>query len=339
MGGRYYTRATKLAGLVEIAAERGADIDALLREAGLNPAVLRSPETAIDYGGFCELLRRCAVAWDMPDIGLRMIRHQQIDFLGPVALVTRMERTVRGALRAIIANLVIHANATVVAFEEADGDTASLILNQRDDAPKCRENTELVMAQGKLVVDSIAGAPVPLVEAAFVHDKGRSSRAVEAHFACPIRYGAERNALTFDRALLDRRTEKSDVAYHALIKKYLTTARAELEGAGISEAVRAEIARQMELGHCTLESVADSLRMPPRSLQRRLQAERLCFRSLLDEWRRARALSLVTNTRLPLSEVSEALGYSEQSVFTEAFRRWYGGTPHRFRTERLAAGG
>ena len=340
MGGRYYTRATKLAGLVEIAAERGADIDALMRAAGLNPAVLRSPETAIDYGGFCELLRRCAVAWDMPDIGLRMIRHQQIDFLGPVALVTRMERTVRGALRAIIANLVIHANATVAALEEeTEGGTASLVLNQRDDAPKCRENTELVMAQGKLVVDSIAGAPVPLVEAAFVHDKGRSSRAVEAHFACPIRYGAERNALTFDRALLDRRTEKSDLAYHALIKKYLATVRAELEGAGISEAVRAEIARQMELGHCTLESVADSLRMPPRSLQRRLQAERLCFRSLLDEWRRARALSLVTNTRLPLSEVSEALGYSEQSVFTEAFRRWYGGTPHRFRTERLAAGG
>ena len=38
-----------------------------------------------------------------------------------------------------------------------------------------------------------------------------------------------------------------------------------------------------------------------------------------------RALSLVTNTRLPLSEVSDALGYSEQSVFTQAFQRWYGG--------------
>jgi Arabinose-binding domain of AraC transcription regulator, N-term len=141
MGRRYSTRATKLAGLVEIAAERGADIDVLIREAGLNQAVLRSPETAIDYGGFCELLWRCAVAWNLPDIGLRMIRYQQIDFLGPVALVTRMERTVRGALQAIIANLVVHANATVAAFEEdADGDTASLILNQRDDAPKERES-------------------------------------------------------------------------------------------------------------------------------------------------------------------------------------------------------
>ena len=338
MGGRYYTRATKLAGLAEIAAERAADVHVLMREAGLNPAVLRHPETAIDYGGFCELLRRCAVAWNLPDIGLRMIRYQQIDFLGPVALVTRMERTVRGALQAIIANLVIHSNATVAAFEEdADGGIASLILNQRDDAQKGRENTELVMAQGKLVIDSIAGAPVPLVETAFFHEKGSTSRAVEAHFTCPIRYGAGRNALSFDRALLDRRIEKSDVAYHALIKKYLATAHAELEG-GTLEDVRAEIARQMELGDCTLDRVAGRLRIPPRSLQRRLQAEGLSFRDLLDEWRRARALSLVTNTRLPLSEVSDALGYSEQSVFTNAFRRWYGGSPHRFRMQRLAAG-
>jgi AraC-like DNA-binding protein len=61
--------------------------------------------------------------------------------------------------------------------------------------------------------------------------------------------------------------------------------------------------------------------------------EGLSFRDPGDEWRRA--LSLVTNTPLPLSEVSEALGYSEQGVYTEAFRCWHGGTPHRFRMQRL----
>ena len=65
--------------------------------------------------------------------------------------------------------------------------------------------------------------------------------------------------------------------------------------------MRAEIARQMELGHCSLDSVAQSLRMPPRSLQRRLRAEGLSLRELVDDWRRARALALVTNSRLPLS--------------------------------------
>src|SRR6202453_648001 len=183
MGGRYYTRATKLAGLAEIAAERGADLHGLMVEVGLDAAALRSPETAIDYAAFCELLWRCAMAWDLPDLGLRMACRQQIDFLGPVALVTRMERNVRGALQAIIANLVIHANATVAALEET-GDTATLVLNQRDDAPRGRENTELVMAQGKLVIDSIAGAPVPLIEAAIVHAKGGSARSVAIHLGC-----------------------------------------------------------------------------------------------------------------------------------------------------------
>ena len=333
---RYYVRASKLTGLAQVAAERGATLHPAMREVGLDPEVLRSPEAVIDYAAFCELLRRCAAAWDLPDLGLRMARFQQIDVLGPVALLTRMERTVRGALAAIVANLVIHANATVVAVEEREGcDTASLILSARDNAPEGRENTELILAQSKMVIELLANSPVHLVEVSFTHAKGSSARAVAAHFGCPIRYGADRNALSFDRELLDRPTERSDLAYHALIRRFITSARAELEG-GFAEDVRAEVARQMELGHCTLESVAQSLRLPPRSLQRRLHAEGLSFRDLVDEWRRARALSLVTNTRLPLSEVSDALGYSEQSVFTQAFRRWYGGTPQRYRSQRVA---
>jgi AraC-like DNA-binding protein len=335
--GRYYTRASKLTGLAQIAAERGAALYPIMRELGLDPVLLRSPEMAIASGAFCELLRRCATAWDLPDVGLRMARYQQIDVLGPVALVTRMEHTVRGAVRAIVGNLILHSNAVVAVLEEIEGsDTASLILSRRDDAPEGRENTELIMAQAKIVIESVADAPLHLVEVAFLHGKGSSARAVAAYFGCPIRYGADRNALSFDRALLDRPIERSDLAYHALIKRYLITARAELRG-GLSEDVRAEIARQMELGHCTLESVAQSLRMPPRGLQRRLQAKGLSFRDLVDEWRRSRALALVTNTRLPLSEVSEALGYSEQSVFTQAFRRWYGGTPLRYRAQNVAA--
>lgn len=331
VAGRYYTRAAKLAGLNELAREQGADLASLMRQSGLDPVVRNSPETLIDYGAFCRLLSLCALKWDMPDVGLRMVRFQQIDFLGPVALVTRMEGTVRGALNAITANLVIHSNATVVALDET-GDTASIILSQRDDAPKGRENTELVVAQGKLVMDTILKIPNPLIEVTFVHNKGPSAAAVAKHFGCPVRYGAERNALVVDRALLEQRTERSDQAYHALIKRYLSSLRNEV-GDGMPEDVRLEIAKQMELGACTLQSVAEALRVAPHFLQRRLRAEGTSFRDLVDEWRRARALSLVTNTRLPLAEVSEALGYSEQSVFTQAFRRWFGDTPLRYRSE------
>ena len=334
---QYYTRASKLTGLAQIAADRGASLHAVMRDVGLDPVALRSPEMTIDYAAFCELLRRCAQAWNLPDLGFRMARHQRIDMLGPVALVTRMERSVRAAAMAITENLVIHSNAIIAALVEPEGaDTATLILDRRHDAPECREDTELGLALSKTILEQIAEAPMGLLEVSFRHDKGNSARAAAAYFGCPIRYRAERNALFFDRALLDRPIERSDIAYHALIKRYLATARVEGAG-GLGEDVRAEIARQMEFGHCTLESVAQSLRMPPRSLQRRLQAVGLSFRDLVDEWRRARALALVTSTRLPLSEVAEALGYSEQSVFTQAFRRWFGGTPLRYRSQNLAA--
>lgn len=40
--------------------------------------------------------------------------------------------------------------------------------------------------------------------------------------------------------------------------------------------------------------------------------------------RKARALSLICHTLLPLSEVSLALGYTDESIFSRAFQRWYG---------------
>jgi len=55
-----YTQAAKLTGLAQIAAERGTDLRGLLGEAGRAPAMLRSPETVIDYSTFCDLLHRPA---------------------------------------------------------------------------------------------------------------------------------------------------------------------------------------------------------------------------------------------------------------------------------------
>lgn len=90
---RYYTRVSKLKGLSRIARDQGLELDPILQQVGIDPGLLNRPEEVIDYGAFCELLRRCAISWKLPDIGLRMIRHQEMDVLGPVALLARMERS------------------------------------------------------------------------------------------------------------------------------------------------------------------------------------------------------------------------------------------------------
>ena len=110
------------------------------------------------------------------------------------------------------------------------------------------------------------------------------------------------------------------------MERYFATTRLETSDS-VTQIARQEIARQMEFGSCTLESLATRLRVEPRSLQRRLKQEDTSFRELMDDWRRSRAFSLVTQTRLPLSQVTLAVGFADASVFTRAFQRWYGEAP------------
>ena len=48
---------------------------------------------------------------------------------------------------------------------------------------------------------------------------------------------------------------------------------------------------------------------------------------MLDELRFEGARQLVSDTELPLAQISAALNFSEPAAFTRAFERWSGGVP------------
>ena len=68
-------------------------------------------------------------------------------------------------------------------------------------------------------------------------------------------------------------------------------------------------------------------------MQRRLSDLDRSYQSLVDEARREVALKLVGETRHSLVEVAFLTGFSEQSSFTRAFKRWSDKTPRTFRGE------
>ena len=71
--------------------------------------------------------------------------------------------------------------------------------------------------------------------------------------------------------------------------------------------------------------------MSPRTLQRRLRAERTTFAAVLEGLRRQMAGSLLQDRTLAIYEVAFLLGYSEPSTFFRAFRRWNNTSPLEFR--------
>ncbi len=86
----------------------------------------------------------------------------------------------------------------------------------------------------------------------------------------------------------------------------------------------------------SLDAAAVTFGMAERTLRRKLAAEGLSYRQLLEQVRRDTChLYFLEGTR-NLSEIAAKLGYSELSAFTRAYTSWYGHPPSRDSTVSTA---
>ena len=68
-----------------------------------------------------------------------------------------------------------------------------------------------------------------------------------------------------------------------------------------------------------------------RTFYRRLAEEGLSFRDVLQDAQSALARELLSETDCSIAEIAFLTGFSEQSTFSRAFKRWVGEAPARYR--------
>ena len=100
-----------------------------------------------------------------------------------------------------------------------------------------------------------------------------------------------------------------------------------------STRVRTEIARILHLGEPRREDVAARLHLTDRTLQRRLQAESVCYQQLLDDTRCER--QYLANERHSLADIADLLGFADTSNLFRACKRWFGMPPGQYRSQLL----
>ena len=81
----------------------------------------------------------------------------------------------------------------------------------------------------------------------------------------------------------------------------------------------------------SVDDMADLLAMDRRTFDRRLKSRGTSSRALANEIRFEVACRLLKDTEMSLSQIAAALGYSEASAFTRAFRDWSGQAPSVWR--------
>lgn len=160
----------------------------------------------------------------------------------------------------------------------------------------------------------------------------RERAAYEAFFGCPVDFDASHTAVRFPLAYLAIRMPHSDPGLRALLDRQAQALLLALpDSDAFDRALQQVMLHLLAEAAATLPRAARELHVSVRTLQRRLDARGLCWQELLDRTREQLARQYLADRTLTLGDIALLLGFSEQSAFTRAFRRWTGSTPARWR--------
>ncbi|MCB9592650.1 MAG: AraC family transcriptional regulator [Sandaracinaceae bacterium] len=312
----------------EAATDPGARDD-LLARAGVTPSTERATALRQSVGveAYYDLLERAAEEDDHA-LPFRYAASVRPEDFGAMGLAFKTASTLREALERLVRYVLVISDSLTYELAE-DG---RLVMRGR---PRHRRGARLAnegaLAAVASLLRQVTDSRVPLVEVTFRHPGPRSTREHRAFFGCPVRFGAPDDALRFDARTLASPTRLADEGLSA----YLLAQLEDLRDRQAEPSLEARVQRAVADGLCdgppSREAIARRLGMSERTLHRRLAEGGLSFRAVADRARREVAESLLNDAAHSLAEVAFLTGFSEQSAFSRAFKRWSGQTPLAFR--------
>ena len=318
-------------------ADDGVRRRTLLAAAGVDPDAPVDPKFMIgdsDYYRLCEtVMREDAHGAALP---VRVGATMRCDDYGAFGLAWKTAPNLRSSFaRAERYGKVITSVAT---YElRAEDERLFMMLHRSGDRHLglrlSNEQTVVAMTQ---ISREVCEQPFCPEAVFFVHPSPDDISAHEEFFGCPVHFGTDRDALMVSRESLEIGNRLGDDSISRFFDSHLDSELQELgQEPELAARVRAQVSQSLSQGVPTISGVAKSFGMSGRTLQRRLGDEGFTFQEIVDAARRELAERLLRVTDYSLAEVAFLTGFSEQSAFTRAFKRWAGQTPRSF---RLTAG-
>ncbi len=310
----------------------GVDADTVFREAGLDPGALKDPGARYPLASMSRLWCLAQARSGDPCFGLRAAEQWYPTTWHGLGYAWLASATLEEALRRLVRYSAVVSNAAEFQLAEAGG-SFRLVM---------RAHRESGVEPNAVAIDAVTANVVHMCRLTYGADfnparielthPGEGCRKLRREFfRCPIRYDADEIAIEIERKVACKplSTANADLAHanERVISDYL----AELGGGGVAARVRARLVDGLPSGDVTEKSVAESLHMSPRTLQRRLSEEKTTYKKVLEDTRRQLAERFIRDRSLTLNEITYLLGFSEISSFSRSFKNWTGMAPTVYR--------
>ena len=319
----------------EVLLRFGVDPGEVLASVGLDAGIFSDPENPVPCTSLGRLISACVARTRCRHFGLLIGELGGPASLGLVGLLIRQAPDVGTALRQAALYLHLHDRAAVVILSAQDGVARIAYAIYAPGVESSEQIGEGAIAITCNVVRSLCGADWAPTEVLLAGRRPADVRPYRRFFRAPVRFDAEQNALVFPDTVLDQRLPHSNPELHRLLLEEVRRLDREL-ALDFSTKVRRVLRAGLVVGQCSADRTAALFAMQRRTLSRRLRSEGTTFEALLAEIRYETARQLLTDTAMPMRQITDAVGYADVSVFTRAFRRWSGTTPTEWRAASRA---
>ena len=140
--------------------------------------------------------------------------------------------------------------------------------------------------------------------------------------------------LVIKNNILDIPTINSNSATYNLCKTNVKNKVALMKGEDIVCKIHQILDGMESLKNVTASYVASQLYVSSRTLNRKLSNVDCTFKTVIDNYKTQLAIRLLKETNENLNYVAFKVGFSDQSSFSRAFKRWTGEQPHVTRSQR-----
>jgi len=315
--------------------DRSLDKRALVESVGLDPDGPLDPSRMVPDTDYYALLERIAAADpNAIDLPMRVGASMRCDEYGAFGLAWKSAPNLRGSYERAERYARLLTNVSTYQVRDAEGGAYFVLHRDGERRLGLRLSNETTIASVASISQEVATEPFQPTAIYFKHPSPPAVSAHESHFGCPVHFQSEMDALLVSPEALKRPNRLGDDSISRFFDTHLEAELAKLDDdQALDKRVRIQVSQTLSDGVPKISDIARRLGMSGRTLQRRLSDRGDSFQTLVDEARRQLAERLLRQTDYPLAEVAFLTGFSEQSAFNRAFKRWAGQTPRSFRIQ------
>ena len=310
----------------------GLDPDEIYKEIDFDSDILKDPKARISFKQGNYIWNEVIKKSPDQDLGLHL-GESASDFTGHILFAILFNSpTVGDALDNFCRYYNLLHDALVPEFSIQEDSAVLALRFHTSDIIHYRHVAEGLLSYYYSLFSRLTEGKLKLDIVNFVHPSPSKTTEHERIFKTSILFDQRENKIVFNRKYLDLPVFISNPELLESLESHAKKLQEKIYHTDtFTSRIESSIMKLFPSGKSDISTISRKFAMSTRSLQNKLKGEGTTYQALLDKVKKKQAKYFLEQPDISIIEIAFLLGYSEQSTYNRAFKKWTGFTPGEYR--------